>query len=89
MLGLKPHALAANDTVVEGVRLVYRRTEHGGHERSVSFNSGTGVVTYTPSLNYHGAAIFTYTISDGNGSPPHCTFPTKRYRPSTSSRSRE
>jgi hypothetical protein len=31
---------------------------------STSVNTGTGVITYTPAANYHGADSFTYTVED-------------------------
>ncbi len=68
MLEFEAAALAANDTDVEGDTISFTAVQStAGTNGSVSYNSGTGVVTYTPSLNYHGAASFTYTISDGNG----------------------
>ena len=37
-------------------------TDQGG----TALNGGS-VVTYTPASNFHGAEVFTYTVSDGNG----------------------
>ena len=68
VLELEAAALVENDTDIEGDTISLTAVQNtAGTNGFVSYNSGTGVVTYTPSLNYHGAANFTYTISDGNG----------------------
>jgi hypothetical protein len=58
--------LAANDIDVDGDPLLVTAvtataTTHG----TVSLAAGT--VTYTPDLDYNGAADFSYTVSDGSG----------------------
>ncbi|MFC1810159.1 tandem-95 repeat protein [Patescibacteria group bacterium] len=58
----------ANDTDIDGtvdlttVTIVDHPTDGG-----VSVNPTTGVVTYTPDLNYNGSDSFTYTIDDDDG----------------------
>ena len=74
VLPMSASSLTANDTDVENNTLTLTAVHstastHG----TVSFNSLTGIVTYTPALNYHGAASFTYTISDGNGGTANAT----------------
>lgn len=60
--------LIANDTDIEGDTISFTAAQStAGTNGTVSYNSETGIVTYAPVLNYHGAANFTYTISDGNG----------------------
>ena len=58
----------ANDSDIDGSLnaasvAVVLAPSHGG----TSVNSGTGVITYTPTADYSGADSFTYTVEDNNG----------------------
>jgi hypothetical protein len=58
----------ANDSDVDGTLnpasvTVVSNPAHG----STSVNTGTGVITYTPSPNFNGADSFTYTVEDSHG----------------------
>ena len=67
-LQLEAAELLANDTDVENNTLTLTGVQNTASTHgTVSFDSLAGTVTYTPALNYHGSASFTYTISDGNG----------------------
>ncbi len=67
-LEIETATLIANDTDIEGDTISFTAAQStAGTNGTVSYNSETGIVTYTSALNYHGAANFTYTISDGNG----------------------
>ncbi len=59
-------ALLANDTDVDGgplvVSAVNATSAHGG-----TLTLHGGVITYTPSANFNGADLFSYTVSDGHG----------------------
>ncbi|MCU1376745.1 MAG: hypothetical protein JWO68_4031, partial [Actinomycetia bacterium] len=61
-------SVLSNDTDVDGdtlsIQSVSNTSTHGG---SVSYNSGTGQITYTPAADYNGTDSFTYTVTDGNG----------------------
>ena len=54
--------LLANDIGDGALRVIGVRTAFGGHG-SAAF--GSGVVRFTPELNYHGPAFFTYIVTDG------------------------
>lgn len=56
--------LALNDTDVDGDALTVTGVG-GAVNGTVSLVAGT--ITFTPSVDYHGPASFTYTVSDGNG----------------------
>jgi hypothetical protein len=67
-LNLTATQLLSNDKDVDGDTLtitsVDTTTANGG---TVTFNSVTGAIEYTPAKDYNGADSFTYSISDGNG----------------------
>ncbi|MFT7433510.1 MAG: hypothetical protein ACI9TY_001145, partial [Alphaproteobacteria bacterium] len=67
-LNITATQILANDTDVDGdtltVTAVDTATAKGG---SVTFDSLTGAIVYTPATDYNGPDSFTYTISDGNG----------------------
>ena len=66
-LEIETATLIANDTDIEGDTISFTVAQStAGTNGIVSYNSETGIVTYTPALNFHGTANFTYTISDGN-----------------------
>ncbi|MCP3395145.1 DUF4082 domain-containing protein [Bradyrhizobium sp. CCGB12] len=58
--------LLANDSDPNGGTLSITGVS-GAVNGSVSFNSQTNTVTFTPTTGYTGAASFSYTISDGQG----------------------
>jgi hypothetical protein len=57
-------SLLANDKDVDGNALTLTAVSdaNGG---TVSFDAATQTITFTPRLNYNGAASFNYTVSDG------------------------
>ena len=55
--------LVGNDTDVDGDTLSIASVSSGTGGTAVLNANGT--VTYTPAANFHGAASFTYTVSDG------------------------
>jgi len=58
--------LLANDTDIDGGTLTIssvQDTQHG----TVSLDTNTGTISFTPDADYHGSASFTYTIDDGHG----------------------
>lgn len=59
-------ALLANDSDPNGGTLTITGVS-GAVNGSVSFNSQTNTVTFTPNTGYTGAASFTYAIADGQG----------------------
>lgn len=59
-------SLLANDTDVDGHMLVITSVSGASHG-TVTLNTNTGDITFTPDAGYFGAASFTYTISDGHG----------------------
>jgi VCBS repeat-containing protein len=63
-LVLGASALLANDTDVDGDTLTLSGVLNPSHG-TVSYNTTTRQVTFTPDANYNGAAGFDYTISDG------------------------
>ena len=64
-LTLTAAALVANDRDPQGGRLTVGSVGDAVHGR-VALNSD-GSVTFTPDLNYHGAASFTYRVRDASG----------------------
>jgi len=64
-LTLSAAMLLGNDSDPDGDPLTIQSV-HGAVGGSVGFDQ-EGNVVFTPTSNYHGAASFTYTISDGNG----------------------
>ena len=61
--------VALNDTDVDdGLDLTTVTIISGTSNGGTSINPTTGVVTYTPNLNFNGADSFTYTIDDVSGS---------------------
>ncbi|WP_244443070.1 DUF4082 domain-containing protein [Bradyrhizobium sp. Ai1a-2] len=65
-LAIAASALLANDTDPNGDPLVITGVS-GAVNGSVSFDSQTNMVTFTPIAGYTGAASFSYSISDGHG----------------------
>ena len=64
--------VAANDTDVDGNLDPTTVTVIGGPSHgTVTVDPLTGVVTYTPDLNYNGTDVFTYRICD-TGMPVYC-----------------
>ena len=61
---LPQSALLANDVDVDGDTLTITLVQ-GAVNGSVALTGGN--VVFTPTANYHGAASFAYTISDGHG----------------------
>src|SRR4029077_5472593 len=55
--------LIGNDTDVDGDTLTIASVSSGTGGTAVL--NGNGTVTFTPNANFHGAASFTYTVSDG------------------------
>src|SRR5205085_1561150 len=53
--------------------LTYAITNNPSHGSLSSFNAATGVVTYTPNVNYHGNDSFIFTASDGINTSPAAT----------------
>jgi hypothetical protein len=65
-LTLQSSVLLANDTDVEGHTLKITTVGNAANG-TVSLNTTTGAVTFTPTAGYTGAASFTYTVSDIRG----------------------
>ena len=65
-LGIATTLLLANDTDVDLDTLTITAVNTTATSHGTVSLTGTNV-TYTPALNYNGAADFTYTLSDGNG----------------------
>ncbi|OYZ26556.1 MAG: hypothetical protein B7Y23_00800, partial [Sulfurovum sp. 16-42-52] len=63
--------LLANDTDVDGDTLTLVSVQ-GAFGGTVSLAGG--VITFVPTLNYSGAASFTYTVSDGQGGSDTASF---------------
>ncbi|RFC68498.1 MULTISPECIES: DUF4082 domain-containing protein [Mesorhizobium] len=59
-------ALLANDTDVDGDVLSITGVDQAVNG-TVSYNTTTKIVTFTPTTGYSGAASFRYTVSDGKG----------------------
>src|SRR6202012_3793705 len=64
--------LLANDTDPDGDALSITGVS-GGVNGTASFNAQTGMVTFTPTTGYTGAASFNYAISDGRGGASSAT----------------
>ena len=58
--------LLANDTDIDGDPLSLVSVSNAQHG-TVSYDAVSGKITFSPDTNYHGAASFDYSISDGNG----------------------
>lgn len=71
-LSIAAASLLANDTDADGDPLSITGAS-GGVNGTVTFNSQTNTVTFTPNSGYTGAASFSYTISDGNGGTASAT----------------
>jgi hypothetical protein len=67
--------LLANDTDANGDPLSITGV-NGALNGSVSYNSATQEVTFTPDIGYTGLASFTYTVSDGKGGTAEATVNT-------------
>ena len=65
-LQIPASSLLGNDSDVDGGTLSITAVG-SAINGTVSFSSGTGIVTFTPANNYVGHAGFTYTVSDGQG----------------------
>ncbi|MBE7184196.1 MAG: DUF4082 domain-containing protein [Methylobacterium mesophilicum] len=65
-LTLNASTLLANDSDADGDALTITGIS-GATNGTVSYDSQTKVVTFTPTAGYTGAAGFTYAISDGRG----------------------
>ncbi|MBX3596584.1 MAG: DUF4082 domain-containing protein [Rhizobiaceae bacterium] len=65
-------ALLANDTDPNGDALSITGVS-GATNGTVAINSQTGMITFTPTAGYTGAASFKYTISDGRGGTSEAT----------------
>ncbi|MGO4440700.1 DUF4082 domain-containing protein [Rhizobium sp. RAF56] len=65
-LTIQASALLANDSDRDNDPLSILSVGNASHG-TVSFDSQTHTVTFTPTSNYLGAASFNYTISDGHG----------------------
>ncbi|WP_456638994.1 DUF4082 domain-containing protein [Bradyrhizobium sp. USDA 10063] len=65
-LAIAASALLANDTDPNGDPLAIASVS-GAINGTVSFDTQTNVVTFTPTAGYTGAASFSYAISDGRG----------------------
>jgi hypothetical protein len=63
-LTIDPATLLVNDTDVEDNTLTITAVS-GAVGGTVSLNAG--MILFTPTLNFNGAASFVYTVSDGNG----------------------
>lgn len=72
VLTINASALLANDTDPDFDPLSVTGVG-GATNGSVSFNSQTGVITFTPTVGYIGPASFTYTISDGRNGTASAT----------------
>ncbi|EJJ28588.1 Mo-co oxidoreductase dimerization domain containing protein [Rhizobium sp. CF142] len=64
--------LLANDTDADGDPLSITGAS-GGVNGTVTFNSQTNTVTFTPNSGYTGVASFTYSIADGHGGTSSAT----------------
>ncbi|QDG50602.1 tandem-95 repeat protein [Persicimonas caeni] len=60
------NGLLANDDDVDGDALTVSGVTMGTNGQ-VALDTNTGLVTYTPDADFHGADAFTYTVQDGNG----------------------
>ena len=65
-LTIQASALLANDSDPDNDPLSILSVSNAAHG-TVSFDSQTNTVTFTPTSNYIGAASFNYTVSDGRG----------------------
>ncbi|WP_184695814.1 DUF4082 domain-containing protein [Rhizobium leguminosarum] len=71
-LSIAAASLLANDTDADGDPLSITGV-NGGVNGTVTFNSQTKSVTFTPTAGYTGAASFSYSISDGLGGTASAT----------------
>lgn len=71
-LSIAAASLLANDTDADGDPLSITGAS-GGVNGTVTFNSQTNSVTFTPVTGYTGVASFTYSISDGHGGTSSAT----------------
>src|SRR5262249_48093683 len=71
-LSLAAASLLANDNDADGDPLSITGAS-GGVNGTVTFNSQTNTVIFTPNSGYVGAASFTYSISDGHGGTSSAT----------------
>ncbi len=71
-LSLAAASLLANDHDADGDPLAITGAS-GGVNGTVTFNSQTNTVIFTPDAGYTGVASFTYTISDGHGGTASAT----------------
>ncbi|MFD1726684.1 DUF4082 domain-containing protein [Rhizobium viscosum] len=71
-LSIAAASLLANDTDADGDPLSITGAS-GGVNGTVTFNSQTNTVTFTPNSGYTGVASFTYSIADGHGGTSSAT----------------
>ncbi|WP_253958306.1 DUF4082 domain-containing protein [Rhizobium sp. WYJ-E13] len=71
-LSIAAASLLANDTDADGDPLSITGA-NGAVNGTVTFNSQTNTVTFTPTTGYTGAASFSYSISDGQGGTASAT----------------
>jgi len=71
-LAITSASLLANDTDPDGDALTITGANNATNG-TVSFNSQTGAITFTPTAGYSGPASFSYTISDGRGGTASAT----------------
>ncbi len=71
-LALAPSALLANDTDADSDPLTVTAVGGASHG-AVALDAQTGMITFTPTSGYSGAASFTYDISDGQGGTASAT----------------
>ncbi|WP_184326942.1 DUF4082 domain-containing protein [Rhizobium sp. BK529] len=71
-LSIAAASLLANDTDADGDPLSITGV-NGAVHGTVTFNSQTNTVTFTPTTGYTGAASFSYSISDGHGGTASAT----------------
>ncbi|TKT75043.1 DUF4082 domain-containing protein [Aquamicrobium sp. LC103] len=72
ILSLSSAMLLANDTDADGDQLTITGVGNATNG-TVSLNSQTGLISFTPTGGYTGPASFTYTISDGHGGTDSAT----------------
>ena len=65
-ISIAASTLLANDTDPNGLALSITGVSNPAHG-AVTYNSATQTISFVPTTNYVGAASFTYTIADGQG----------------------
>ncbi|MDR6754963.1 hypothetical protein J2Y48_000236 [Mycoplana sp. BE70] len=82
VLTIQAASLLANDTDPNGDALSITGADNGVNG-TVTFNSQTNAITFTPTTGYTGPASFRYTISDGRGGTASATVSLTVNPPST------